>query len=258
MMKLFDTHCHISDPKFDEDRSEVIAHMKAEHIEKAIVVGDATGDGSDVLALSEQNDFLYMAYGLHPHDASKWCPEIEKRIVDLVSVEKNVAIGEIGLDYHYVLSPRDTQRAVFQRQLYLAHEMQMPVILHIREAHGDAYEILHDSIKRGISVRGVMHCYGGSLESATEYIKMGLFISFSGSLTFKNTPVLSRVAENIPLDSILIETDSPYMAPVPMRGKRNEPCYVRYVCEKLAALRNMPVERIAEITFENGCRAFGI
>ena len=255
-MKLFDTHCHINDPKFDEDRPDVIARMRENGIERAVVVGDATNDGNDVLSLTADHDFLFGAYGLHPHDAEHWSPEIGLRVAGMMSGKKIVALGEIGLDYHYDLSPRDIQKSVFSRQLELAHELDKPVIMHIREAHGDAYDILKNAFKRGIRVRGVMHCFGGSLESANEYIRMGLYISFSGSLTFKNTPILTRVAENIPLERILIETDSPYMSPVPLRGRRNEPSYVKYVCEKLAQIRNMDTEEVAKITYDNGLRAF--
>ena len=257
-MKLFDTHCHINDRQFDEDRSEVIARMKECGIEKAVVVGDACNDGSDVLTLSSNHSFLYAAYGLHPHDADQWSEEIKHRIAEKLSEPKIVALGEIGLDYHYDFSPRETQKTVFSKQLALAHELNKPVILHIREAHGDAYEMLTQGRKQGLSIRGIMHCYGGSLESALEYSRMGLYISFSGSLTFKNTPNLTRVAQYVPLDKMLIETDSPYMAPVPLRGRRNEPAYVRYVCEKIAQIRHMNTEEIAEITFQNALNVFEI
>ena len=257
-MNLFDTHCHINDPKFDDDRPEVIDRMKSGGIKRAVVVGDAARDDRVVLALTEQYDFLYAAYGLHPHDASHWSVKVRTCIADTLSKPKIVALGEIGLDYHYDFSPRDEQKEAFAQQLALAYELKKPVILHIREAHGDAYDLLDTCRKRGISISGIMHCYGGSLESAIEYIRMGLYISFSGSLTFKNTPILTRVAQNIPLDRILIETDSPYMAPVPMRGHRNEPAYIRYVCEKLALIRGIAAEKIADITFENGLKVFEI
>ena len=255
-MKLFDTHCHLNDAKFDMDRDDVINRMHEGGIERAVVVGDATNDGSDVIGLARENDFLFAAYGLHPHDAAKWTDDVRTRIGEVMAMKKVVALGEIGLDYHYDFSRRETQKDVFLQQLSLAHELHKPVIMHIREAHGDAYEILKTAEKRGLSFKGIMHCYGGSLESANEYIKMGLYISFSGSLTFKNTPILTRVAANIPLDRILIETDSPYMAPVPLRGRRNEPSFVSYVCQKLAEIRGMDASYIAETTYQNGLRAF--
>ena len=255
-MKLFDTHCHINDPKFDTDRAEVVARMREAGVERAVVVGDAQNDGSDVLSLLNEYGFLYGAYGLHPHEADAWSEEVKQRVADMMAKSRIVALGEIGLDYHYDFSPRETQKAVFLAQLELAHELNKPVILHIREAHGDAYEILSGCIKRGLKLRGIMHCYGGSLESAQEYIKMGFYISFSGSLTFKNAPILTRCAENLPLERLLIETDCPYMAPVPLRGRRNEPAYVKYVCEKLAEIRRIDPEEAALATWENGIRVF--
>ena len=257
-MRLFDTHCHINDEKFDEDRALVIERMHQGGIEKAVVIGDATKSADDVLNLISQNGFLYGAYGLHPHDAKDWSEDVKRRIAQVMPKDKIVALGEIGLDYHYDFSDRETQRKVFASQLELAHELDKPVILHIREAHGDAYDILKNSISHGIRIRGIMHCYGGSLESAIEYVKMGLYISFSGSLTFKNAPILTRCAENLPMDRLLIETDSPYMAPVPLRGRRNEPAYVKYVCEKLAEIRGMDAEEVSEITYKNALNAFGL
>ncbi|MBR4235855.1 MAG: TatD family hydrolase [Clostridia bacterium] len=257
-MKLFDTHCHINDAAFDADRSEVIARMHECGVENAVVIGDASLDGSDVISLINAHAFLYGAYGLHPHDAEKRTDATIKRIASVLGGEKMIALGEIGLDYHYDFSPRDKQKEVFREQLQLAYELGMPAVLHIREAHGDAYEIMNEFKARGCLPRGIMHCYGGSLESANEYIRMGYYISFSGSLTFKNTPVLTRVAQNIPLDRILIETDCPYMSPVPLRGKRNEPANVKYVCEKLADIRGMDAEEVSRITFENATNAFGL
>ena len=155
-MNLFDTHCHINDPKFDDDRSDVIDRMQLGGIERAVVVGDATRDDRDVLALTEQYDFLYAAYGLHPHDASQWSVKVRACIADTLSKPKIVALGEIGLDYYYDFSPRDIQKEAFAQQLALAYELKKPVILHIREAHGDAYDLLATCKKRGISVSGIM------------------------------------------------------------------------------------------------------
>ena len=257
-MKLFDTHSHLNDPEFSEDLNDAITRMKAAGVISTVVVGDATNDGSDVLTLLRTEPCLFGAYGLHPHNADQWNDQVEARIIRMASVPGIVALGEIGLDYHYDFSPRETQKQFFVHQLELASELNQPVILHIREAHGDAWNILTEHLKRGLKLRGIMHCYGGSLESAFEYVKMGLYISFSGSLTFKNAPNLVRCAKELPLDRILIETDSPYMAPVPLRGRRNEPAFVRYVCEKLAEIRGISPEAAAEATFENALKAYGI
>ena len=257
-MQLFDSHCHINDPAFDEDRAQVIARMRDAGIVKAVVVGSAENDGADVLSLLGTEAFLYGAYGLHPHNADLYSKHVEERIVSLMAKDKIQALGEIGLDYHYDFSPRETQKQVFARQLELASELDKPVVMHIREAHGDAYEILSAHLKKGLRLRGVMHCFGGSLESAQEYLRMGLFISFSGSLTFKNAPNLTRCAIGLPLDRILIETDSPYMSPVPLRGRRNEPANVLYVCQKLAELKEISPEEAAQQTYLNALSAFDI
>ncbi len=253
-MKLFDTHCHLTDEKFTEDFDKVLQRMKDTGIELAVVIDDASREEYNAFRLAEQYDFLYAAVGLHPHDASKWSGDIENRIRQAMKHEKCVALGEIGLDYHYDLSPRDAQREVFRRQLELACELDKPAILHIREAHEDAYEIL-SSVKLP---RCVMHCYGGTREQAERYLDMGMMISFSGSLTFKNTPELKETCTAMPLDRLMIETDSPYMAPIPMRGRRNEPAFVAYTAAKAAELKGISPDALAEAAFENGKRFFGI
>lgn len=258
MLKLFDTHCHINDERFQSDRAEVIARMREAGIRRAVVVGDGARSPSDAFALARENDFLYAAAGVHPHDASLWTDAHPRLIREWMAMDKVVALGEIGLDYHYDLSPRSVQKEVFDRQLDLAYELDKPVILHIREAHGDTTDILLARAHAGRMPRGVMHCYTGSWESAKTYLNLGLYISFSGALTFKNAPKLWEVAEKAPLDRLLIETDCPYMAPVPLRGQRNEPAYIAYVCRKLAELREIDEEAAAEATFENGLRVFGL
>ncbi len=255
-MRLFDTHCHINDERFSEDRSEVILRMHEEGVARAVVVADGTKPIDEVYRLSQENDFLYAASGVHPHDASAYTDECEKNLIEWMKLEKVVALGEIGLDYHYDLSPRDVQKEVFAHQLDLAFTLKKPVILHIREAHGDATDILTHQARAGRMPSGIMHCYTGSWESAKTYLDMGLFISFSGSLTFKNAPKLTEVCKNAPLDRLLVETDCPYMAPVPLRGRRNEPAYVKYVLLKLAEIRGIDPEYAAEETYKNGLAAF--
>lgn len=257
-MILFDTHCHINDERFEEDRHETIQRMKEAGVQCAVVVGDGARDPSTAVQLAREHNFLFAAVGVHPHDASLWTENHPALIGEWMKTRKVVALGEIGLDYHYDLSPRDEQRKVFDLQLDLAYELNMPAILHIREAHGDATDMLLERARRGRMPKGVMHCYTGSWESAKTYLDLGLYISLSGAVTFKNAPKLTQVAESMPIDRLLIETDCPYMAPVPMRGKRNEPAYVRYVLEKIASIRNMDPEEAARITFENGLRLFGI
>jgi len=257
-MRLFDTHAHITDERFDEDRQGVIDRLREAGVELMLLVGDASKEEQPVYALAEANPDFYAATGLHPHDASAWNDEVQERIVRWMAHPKSVALGEIGLDYYYDLSPRETQRKAFDEQLDLAYELNKPVILHIRDAHGEATDMLTARTKAGRMPKGVMHCYTGSWESAKQYLNMGLYISFSGAVTFKNAPKLSEVAVNLPLDRILVETDCPYMAPVPMRGKRNEPAFVAHTAAKIAQLRGMDEEEFALAALENGKRLFGI
>ncbi|MDL2206921.1 TatD family hydrolase [Eubacteriales bacterium OttesenSCG-928-N13] len=257
-MNLFDTHCHLMDDRFDEDRDQTIQRMKDAGVTLAVVVGDAANDPLPSIRLAQQHPFMYCAAGVHPHDASCWDEARAQALRGWMDEPKLVALGEIGLDYHYDLSPRDIQKAAFEAQLQMAYELKKPVILHIREAHGDATEMLISRHREGRLPAGVMHCYTGSWESAKTYLSMGLYISLSGTVTFKNAPKLWEVAENCPLDRLLIETDCPYMAPVPMRGKRNEPAFVRYTAQRVAELRNMDIEALADAATENGKRLFGI
>lgn len=257
-MRLFDTHCHINDERFSEDRDDVIHRMHEENVQRAVVVHDGISPIDEVYALTENHDFLYAASGVHPHDASRYNNIIEKNIVEWMTFNKVKALGEIGLDYHYDLSPRDVQKEVFARQLDLAYTLDKPVILHIREAHGDATDILTSQARAGRMPGGIMHCYTGSWESAKIYLDLGLYISLSGAVTFKNAPKLSEVAQKTPADRLLIETDCPYMAPVPLRGRRNEPAFIVHTFEKVAELRGEAPEALAEQLWENSNRIMGI
>ena len=257
-MKLFDTHAHITDERFDEDREAVIQRLSEAGVELMLLVGDASKEEQPVYPLAEAHPNFYAATGVHPHDASEWNAAVRERVIRWMAHPKSVALGEIGLDYHYDLSPRDVQRQAFDEQLELAYELNKPVILHIREAHGDATDMLTARVKAGRMPSGVMHCYTGSWESAKQYLNMGLYISFSGAVTFKNAPKLAEVAVNLPADRILVETDCPYMAPVPMRGKRNEPAFVAYTAAKIAQLRGEDEETFALQAFENGRKLFGV
>lgn len=257
-MVLFDTHCHINDERFDADRDETIQRMREAGVKRAIVVGDGAHDPYCAFQLAWDHEFLYSAAGVHPHDAASWTDEHNQKISEWMNLPKVVALGEIGLDYHYDLSPRDVQKEVFIKQLELAYQLNKPVILHIREAHGDATEILTDFASRGHMPRGIMHCYTGSWESAKTYLSLGLYISFSGAITFKNAPKLTEVARNMPLDRLLVETDCPYMAPVPMRGQRNEPAFVRYTLDKVAEIRSLNADELAIQTYNNANRIFAI
>lgn len=255
-MILFDTHCHIADARFDEDRGEMLQRFLDVGGKNALVVADPCEEEPNqarVFALVEQYDFLYAAIGVHPHNACRYDDCAEATVLEYLNHPKCRLLGEIGLDYHYDLSPRDVQRAVFDRQLELAYQRGVPVQLHIREAHGDCMDLL-----RARSARlpaGVMHCFTGSWETAKVYLDLGLYISLSGSVTFKNAPKLAEVAQNVPADRLLIETDCPYMAPVPLRGKRNEPAFMAHTLAKIAELRGESPDRLAQQLYENSVRA---
>ena len=260
-MKIFDTHCHIADPAFDEDRDAVIARFRDSGVCRANVVADPCEEEPNqekVFSLVEQHDFLCASIGAHPHNASRYDDDAEKTILQYLNHPKCRLLGEIGLDYHYDLSPREMQKDVFDRQLELAYERQVPVQLHIREAHGDCMDMMRSRLAAGRMPAGIMHCYTGSWEAAKVYLDAGLYISLSGALTFKNAPKLVEVCRNMPADRLLIETDCPYMAPVPLRGRRNEPAFITNTLAKAAELREISPERMAEQLYENALRIFGL
>ena len=274
-MRLFDTHCHIADPRFDADRDEVIARFREAGVARALVVADprepiydgpedeggqrvAVGNEDRVFELVEAHDFLYGAIGVHPHNASGWDAAAEATVLEYLKRPKCRLLGEIGLDYHYDLSPRDVQRKVFDRQLDMAFDAGVPVQLHSREAHGDCLDMLRARARAGRMPRGIMHCYTGSWESAKIYLDLGLHISLSGAVTFKNAPKLAEVARNVPADRLLVETDCPYMAPVPLRGRRNEPAFIVHTFAKVAELRGEAPDRLAEQLWRNANDIMGI
>jgi TatD DNase family protein len=257
---FIDSHAHIDGPEFDADREEVIARAHAAGVEVMLNVG--TGDPHSgalerAIELSERHEEILVAIGTHPHDARLFDPQAEARITGLLNQSKRiVAWGEIGLDYHYDNSPRDAQRQAFRRQLKLARAANLPVIVHTREAEEDTSEILK-SEWLGASRSGVMHCFTGSAKLAAQSLELGFSISFSGILTFKKAAELREVAAQVPLERILIETDCPYLAPIPFRGKRNEPAYVVEVARCLAELRGLELQELAKITSANFTRLFG-
>src|SRR6266446_3095505 len=221
-----DSHCHIDGAEYDADREEVIRRARDAGVTTMLNVG--TGDPHSgaferAVELAEKHTDIYAAVGVHPHDAKLFDDRAERRLLDLANQSRQViAWGEIGLDYHYDHSPRDVQRKVFERQLRLARLLELPVVIHSREANDDTIAILRDELA-GYERGGVLHCFGGSLEMATSAIDLGFFISFAGNLTFKKAEDLRSIAKQLPLDRLLIETDCPYLTPVPFRGKRNEP-----------------------------------
>jgi len=261
MIQFIDSHCHIDGPEYDADREEVIARARAAGVTTMLNVG--TGDPHNgaferAVVLAEQNEEIFAAVGVHPHDAKLFDDQAEQRLSDLARQSSRViAWGEIGLDYHYDHSPREVQREVFPRQLRIARQLNLPVVIHSREADDDTINILRDELT-GYARAGVLHCFGGSLEMARSAIELGFFVSFAGNLTFKKAEDLRDVARQLPLDRLLVETDCPYLTPVPFRGKRNEPARVVETAACLAALHGKNLDEIGRITTGNFMRLFGV
>lgn len=253
-MAIFDTHSHLLDESFNEDREKLLTELPELGMEGMIEIGVDVDWSARAAQFAAENSFIYASAGVHPHEASGAKEGFVAALRDILVKPKVVAIGEIGLDYHYDLSPREVQRSVFEAQLQLAKETGKPVIIHMRKASEDTMALL----KKYKGLRGVMHCYSGSLETAKEALKLGFYISFSGSVTFKNAVNLQPVAEYVPLDRILAETDCPYLTPEPFRGRRNDPSKVRYVLEKLAELKKMSYDEMCAINIRNARELFGI
>ena len=253
---LFDTHAHLDDNRFDEDRDSVIKQCRQEGVELILNAASDIETSVKSIALAKKYDFIYAAVGVHPHSASEMDEDTIPVIASLAENNKVKAIGEIGLDYHYDYSPRDVQKKRFIEQIDLARQLKLPEIVHDREAHGDVMEIFRKN--RIKEVGGVLHSFSGSSEMAIECLRMGLYLSISGPVTFQNAKKTVEAVKVIPLDMLLIETDSPYLTPVPNRGKRNYPGYVRYVAEKIAEIKGLSFEEVAYKTKENGKKLFGI
>ena len=248
----FESHAHYDDERFDEDRDTLLASFPAEGIETVVNASSDIKSSKASIALSEKYPFFYAAVGVHPHEVENITEADIDELRELSKHPKVVAIGEIGLDYYYDLSPRDLQRHWFKRQLELADELKMPVIIHSRDAAQECFDIIKNSNVRN----GVIHCYSGSAEMAEEYIKMGFYIGVGGSLTFKNNKKGVETVERIPIEKILIETDSPYLAPVPYRGKRNDSRLLKYVVERISQIKNIHENDICNITKNNAQNLF--
>jgi len=253
---LFDTHAHLDDDRFDKDRDETIMQCQRDGVELILNAGSNIETSVKAIALAKKYEFIYAAVGVHPHDAAEMDEETAGVLAALAGNKKVRAIGEIGLDYHYDFSLRDVQKQRFVEQIDLARQLKLPVIVHDREAHGEVMDIFKKT--RIKEVGGVLHSFSGSAEMALECIKLGLYISISGPVTFENARKTVEAVKQVPLDMLLIETDSPYLTPVPYRGKRNYPGYVRFVAEKIAEIKGISFEEVARQTLENGKRLFGI
>nr|WP_315410137.1 TatD family hydrolase [uncultured Selenomonas sp.] len=256
-MELIDTHAHLDDEKFAHDRAAVIERARESGIVKIITMGDSLDSSARSVALAEKFELVYAAVGIHPEEAQPMTAATDEQIAAWAAQEKVVAIGEIGLDYYWEKDEerRALQRAIFVRQLDLARQLKLPVCIHDREAHGDMMKILKTE---GRGLRGVLHCYSGSWEMATELLKGDWYFGVDGPLTYKNAAKLPEIVQRLPAERILIETDSPYLSPMPFRGKRNEPAHVLYIAKKAAELRGESLEAFARATRENTRELYGI
>ena len=250
---LFDTHAHLDDASFDEDRQDLIASLPEQGLSLVMNPGCSFQSSLNAISLAETYDFLYAAVGSHPDVADEVDEALIAKYQELCKQHPKVlAIGEIGLDYHYEDIPREIQKRAFRLQMALARDLQLPVIVHERDAHEDGLKIVDEFP----TVKGVFHCYSGSLEMAKELVRRGWYIGFTGVLTFKNARKALEVAAGIPRDRVVIETDCPYMSPVPFRGKRNDPGKVLYMAQKLAELWGVSTNEAAQITLANGKRLY--
>ena len=250
----FDTHAHYDDKAFDNDRHALLARLNNEGVDYILDPGCDLESSRAAIALAERFDFVYAAVGFHPEELERYSEEAFQQMEELVAHPKCVAIGEIGLDYYWDASHKAEQKALFRRQIVLALGLDKPVIVHDREAHGDCMEIVRDYP----GLRGVFHCYSGSAEMAEELLKRGWYLGFDGPVTYKNARKALEVLALCPLERILIETDSPYLSPVPMRGKRNDSGNLPYIVDKIAEIKGLRREDVAAAAMTNGCRLFGI
>lgn len=268
--KFFDTHAHIYDKKYDGGSTveDILRRAKSSGVTAVLIPADS--EETSRIAVKMANDYdgtegvaLYASVGVHPHEAKTYTKDTEEYLrtcLEAGKTQKIMALGEIGLDYYYDLSERDVQREVFEKQLELAYEYDIPIILHEREATGDCLEILKRFYKEGRlrKLPGVCHCCSCSLEASRELLKMGFYLGFDGPLTFKNNKKTPEVVYNTPWDRIVIETDSPYLTPEPNRGLTNEPAHVAFVCSKLAEVKGVSIEEAAQITYDNGKILYGV
>ena len=254
---LVDSHAHLDMDDFDPDRPDIIKRAEAAGVERIVTIGIDVESSRKALEIALANEGVYAAVGIHPHNAASYGKHDIETIASIVSSsDKVVGWGEIGLDFNRNYAPRDEQVRLFESQLCLSHDLNLPIIIHDRDAHTEVLEILkrHPVGKRG----GIIHCFSGDLELALTFIKMGFFISIPGTVTYKKAETVKTVAAQIPLERLLVETDAPFLAPVPMRGKRNEPAFVRYTATEIAHLRGIEPQALTEAASENAGRLFGI
>lgn len=252
---IFDSHAHYDDEQFNEDREELLKELKNNGVIGIINCGSSLKGLEMSVKLSEEHDFVHAAAGIHPENADEFNESVKRRIEDLAEAKRIVAVGEIGLDYYWDENPpKEVQKQVFKAQMEIAKKYNLPVIIHDRDAHGDTLEIM----KEYPGVTGVVHCFSGSVEFAKECIKLGYYIGVTGVVTFKNSKVIKEVVKNIPIEKLLVETDCPYMAPTPHRGKRNQSDYIEYIMNEVAEIKGLTIEQISEFTIFNTKSLFKI
>lgn len=250
-MGIFDTHAHYMKSDFGEDLENILAELPNKNVERVLAVGCDLPSSLEELALAERYDYIYAAAGIHPEYAAELPEDWESELEKLLAHKKVAALGEIGLDYHYPEPPKDIQRKIFVKQLEMAERLNMPVIIHSRDASGDTMEIL-----KQYKPRGVLHCFSGSVETAREVVKLGMYIGFTGVLTFKNSKKAWAACEAVPIDRLLLETDCPYMAPVPHRGERSDSSMIAFTAAKMAEIKGVSTEEMIDIARRNGERLF--
>ncbi|MBR6568373.1 MAG: TatD family hydrolase [Clostridia bacterium] len=250
---IFDTHAHYDDERFNEDRTELLSSLFRGSVSGIINCGCDLKSSLKTVELTEKHSLVYGAVGVHPHEAEKATAEDLKQIKELYKNDKIVAVGEIGLDYFYDFSPRERQIEIFREQIITANELGLPVIIHDRDAHEDTMNILKE-----LKPKGVVHCFSGSAEMAKEILKLGLYIGIGGAVTFKNARKPVEVVEILPLDRLLLETDAPYMTPVPFRGKRCDSSHIAYTAEKIAEIKGIGVQELINKATENTKTLFNI
>lgn len=255
-MNFIDTHVHLNADQYDEDLQDVITRAREKGVQKMVVIGFDTKTIKRAISIAEADPDIYAVVGWHPVDAVDCTEQDLEWIEELAKHEKVVGIGETGLDYYWDKSPKEVQQEIFRKQIRLAQRVDLPLIIHNRDATGDVIRILEE--EEAHLTGGIMHCFGGSVETARRAIDMNFMISLGGPVTFKNAKTPKEVAKEIALEHLLIETDAPYLAPHPFRGKRNEPSYVPLVAEEIARLKEIPVEQVAEVTTKNAEKFFGI
>lgn len=253
---IFDTHAHYDDDAFDEDRDILLSELREQNVEYIVNVGASMASSQRSVALAEKYPFVYAAVGVHPDEVGELDQEKFLQLKAMAAHEKVKAIGEIGLDYYWDKEKHDLQKHWFMRQMELAHEVKLPIIVHSREAAKDTLDMVIAA--KPLELKGIIHCYSYSVEQAREYLNMGYYLGIGGVLTFKNAKKLKEVADYAPLSQIVLETDCPYLAPVPYRGKRNNSSMIAYVAEELAAIKKVPVEEVLRITNENGRKLYHI